>query len=180
MTVKQTGFEGLVLVLPGVLNDERGYFFESFHKEKFASLGLPVEFEQDNQSLSHKNVLRGLHFQNPPYEQGKLVRVVNGSLLDVVVDIRKNSITYGKNYSVVLNAKEQVMLWIPPGFAHGFLSLEDNTILSYKCTKVYNRESESGLLYNDADLNIVWNCENPIVSEKDKKLFNFKSFISSF
>ena len=180
MIIKQTGFEGLVLVSPDVLNDERGYFFESFHKEKFAASELPVEFEQDNQSLSHKNVLRGLHFQNPPYEQGKLVRVVNGSLLDVVVDIRKNSTTYGKNYSMVLNAKEQVMLWIPAGFAHGFLSLEDNTILSYKCTKVYNKESESGLLYNDADLKIDWNCENPIVSEKDIKLLHFKSFVSSF
>jgi dTDP-4-dehydrorhamnose 3,5-epimerase len=180
MKIKETGFSGLLLVLPDVLNDERGYFFESFHKEKFRELGLPTEFLQDNQSLSHKNVLRGLHFQNPPFDQGKLVRVVSGSLLDVVVDIRKKSPTYGRSFSIELNAKEPVMLWIPPGFAHGFLALENNTILNYKCSKVYNHQSESGLYYNDKDLNISWNCSSPIVSEKDKLLTSFKDFNTSF
>jgi dTDP-4-dehydrorhamnose 3,5-epimerase len=120
--------------------------------------------------MSHKGVLRGLHFQNPPFAQGKLVKVLSGSVLDIVVDIRKKSATFGKNYAVTLNAKEHTILWIPPGFAHGFVALEDNTIFHYKCTNLYNKESEGGIIYNDPDLGLNWGLQAPIVSDKDKIL----------
>ncbi len=180
MKVDETGFDGLIIITPDVYNDERGYFFESFNKEKFELLGLHADFVQDNQSMSHKNVLRGLHFQNPPYEQGKLVRVIQGALIDVVVDIRRNSQTFMKHFAVELNATENKMMWIPPGFAHGFVSLTDNTVLNYKCTNVYNRQSESGIYYADAELNINWNCDSPLVSDKDKNLPDFKNCRYSF
>lgn len=171
---------GLFLIHPEIHYDQRGYFFESYNQNIFLQHGLPASFAQDNQSLSKKNVLRGLHFQNPPYEQGKLIRVISGSVLDVVVDIRKNSITYGKHLAVELKSQDFTMMWIPPGFAHGFLSLQDNTVFSYKCTKPYNRQSETGILFNDPDLNINWNCQNPIVTDKDMLLQKFKNFNSLF
>ena len=130
--------------------------------------------------IQKKNVLRGLHFQNPPYEQGKLVRVIKGSVLDVAVDIRKDSDTYGSYYSIELNDENKIIFWIPPGFAHGFLTLKDNTIFSYKCTSFYNKDSEGSILYNDKDLNINWGVKNPIVSNKDASASSFKSLISSF
>lgn len=174
------GIEGLLLIRPDVYPDERGYFLESFHSLRYAAHGLPAEFAQDNQSVSHARVVRGLHFQKPPYEQGKLVRVVRGRALDVAVDIRKNSPSYGKVYSVMLDATEHNMLWIPPGFAHGFAALEDHTVFLYKCTKPYNRESESGILFNDPQLAINWNVKDPLVSGKDQMLPLLKNLISPF
>ena len=135
---------------------------------------------QDNQSLSQKGVLRGLHFQNPPFAQGKLVRVIQGSVLDVAVDIRANSPTYGQHISVLLSGENKTIFWIPPGFAHGFVTLEDNTIFTYKCTGVYNKESEGALMWNDPGLNINWGVESPLVSEKDQEAASFKSFQSRF
>jgi len=142
--------------------------------------GIPSSFGQDNESISKKNVLRGLHFQLPPHDQGKLVRVIKGAVIDVAVDIRKQSPTYGKYIMVELNEENKYQFWIPSGFAHGFLSLADETIFSYKCTNHYNKESESGLLWDDKDLNIQWNIENPIVSEKDVHFAPFSSFNSPF
>ena len=180
MQVKTFHIDGPLLIAPMLFNDERGYFYESFNQLKFEKLVSGIQFLQDNESCSRKGVLRGLHFQNPPHAQGKLVRVVKGRVLDVAVDIRKNSSTYGQYISVELSALNHEMLWIPPGFAHGFLSLEDDTIFLYKCTNNYNKESEGGLLWNDESLNINWGIENPIVSEKDMELISFSSLISKF
>ena len=180
MKVNETGFRGLYLIEPDVFADARGYFFESWNKERFIRHGLELDFVQDNESMSGANVLRGLHFQLPPWEQGKLVRIIRGSALDVVVDLRKSESTFGKNYKVVLSAEEKNLLWIPPGFAHGFLTLEDNTIFSYKCTQLYNRESEMALAWNDPELAIDWGISDPIVSEKDKSAGLFRNFNSPF
>ena len=180
MKVQQTGFEGLYKIQPSVFEDKRGFFFESWNKQKFRDQGLDSDFVQDNQSMSAANVLRGLHFQVPPWEQGKLVQVIQGSALDVVVDLRKDQPTFGKNYKIVLTAKEKNMLWIPPGFAHGFLTLEDNTLFFYKCTQLYNKESERAIAWNDPLLNIDWGKENPIVSDKDNAAMNFRDFNSPF
>lgn len=180
MKVQQTGFEGLYTIQPSVFEDKRGFFFESWNQKKFRDQGLDSDFVQDNQSMSAANVLRGLHFQVPPWEQGKLVQVIQGSALDVVVDLRKDQPTFGKNYKIVLTAKEKNMLWIPPGFAHGFLTLEDNTLFFYKCTQLYNKESERAIAWNDPLLNIDWGKENPIVSDKDNAAMNFRDFNSPF
>ena len=176
----QTQIKDLLIIKPKVFEDDRGYFFESWDKETFEKNGISGNFVQDNQSLSSKGVLRGLHFQNPPYEQGKLVRVVKGSVLDVAVDIRKDSPTYGEYIMVHLNEDNKRMFWIPPGFAHGFLTLEDNTIFSYKCTGKYNKESEGSLRWDDKDLNIDWNTQHPIVSDKDQEAPDFKNFKTQF
>jgi dTDP-4-dehydrorhamnose 3,5-epimerase len=180
MKIELTNISDLFLIHPDVFPDDRGYFFESFQKDKFSKSGIDADFVQDNESMSAKGVLRGLHFQSPPYAQGKLVRVVMGSALDVAVDLRRNSKTYGKWESVILSAENKTMLWIPEGFAHGFLTLEDNTIFQYKCTNYYNREAESGIIWNDPDLNIDWGIANPVVSEKDLKGIFFKEFSSPF
>jgi len=168
MTFSQTAIEGVIEIQPTIFGDHRGYFFESYHRQQFNEHGIEVEFVQDNQSFSHRGVLRGLHFQKPPHTQGKLVSVVKGSVLDVAVDLRTKSSTYGKHIAVVLSEEKQNRLWIPEGFAHGFLTLEDNTIFQYKCTNYYCKDSEATLLWNDPILNIDWNIENPLVSEKDK------------
>jgi len=180
MNIIKTKTAGLVLVQPDVFTDERGYFFESFQKDKFQKLGIDADFVQDNESMSMNGVLRGLHFQVPPFAQGKLVRVVRGSVLDVAVDLRKNSGTFGKWESVVLSAENKLMLYIPEGFAHGFLVLEDHTIFQYKCTNYYNRESERGIIWNDPDLKIDWGIENPLVSDKDLKGVFFRNYVSPF
>lgn len=171
---------GPVIIEPKVFADSRGYFFESYNDLLCERLGISSAFCQDNESFSSRHVLRGLHFQNPPYEQGKLVRVVLGSVLDVVVDIRKNSPELGKTFSIELNSENKKMLWIPPGFAHGFITLSDNTIFLYKCTKSYNKESESGIIWNDKTLNIDWGIQNPLVSEKDLLLPEFSHAYSLF
>jgi dTDP-4-dehydrorhamnose 3,5-epimerase len=180
MVVEHFEIEGLLLIKPVVFSDDRGVFYETYSNNKYSSYGIPDSFVQDNESISKKNVLRGLHFQSPPHDQGKLVRVVKGAALDVAVDIRQQSPTYGQYIMVELSEENKNQFWIPAGFAHGFLSLVDETIFSYKCTNLYNKESESGLLWNDKDLNIQWPIENPIVSEKDIQFAAFNSFKSPF
>ena len=180
MEIITTPLEGLLIIKPDVFEDERGYFFESFNHEKFLKEGLDLKFLQDNESKSKKGVLRGLHFQAPPFAQGKLVRVMRGSVLDVAVDIRKSSSTYGKWESIVLSGQNKWMYWIPPGFAHGFVTLEDDTIFFYKCTNGYNKASEGSLRWNDPQLNIDWGIADPVISDKDKVSPGFKGFITPF
>lgn len=180
MEVIKTEIPDVMIIKPQVFEDDRGYFFESYNKEKFLQNGIDQNFVQDNESKSGKNVLRGLHFQKPPFAQGKLVRVMKGSVLDVAVDIRKNSPTYGKWTSVVLTENNKWMYWVPPGFAHGFATLDDNTVFFYKCTNVYNKASEGSIRWDDPDLGIDWNIENPILSAKDQDAPLFKDFDSPF
>ena len=168
MEVRDTPIAGLKIVQPKVWGDARGHFFESYSEAAFKAAGLPTDFVQDNQSLSAKGILRGLHFQKPPYAQGKLVRVIKGSVLDVVVDLRRSSPTYGQHFAIELNEDNKTMFWVPPGFAHGFLTLADDTIFVYKVTGLYNKESEGGLLWNDPALGIDWGIENPLLSDKDR------------
>jgi len=181
MKIEKTNIEGVLVLTPNIFGDERGYFFESFNQEKFEkAIGHSITFVQDNQSKSQKGVLRGLHFQNPPYEQGKLVRVINGSVLDIAVDIRKNSSTYGEHFSLEISSDNQKMIWLPTGMAHGFVALEDDTVFFYKCTNYYNKESEGSILWNDKDLAIDWKVNNPLLSDKDKESTPFTSFKSQF
>jgi dTDP-4-dehydrorhamnose 3,5-epimerase len=180
MQIEKFDIEGPILITPKVFEDERGYFYESYSKAQFSKLGINVDFLQDNQSLSNKGTLRGLHFQAPPFEQGKLVRVSQGSVLDIIVDIRKKSPTYGQSLTVMLSESNKKQLWVPPGFAHGFSVLEDKTVFQYKCTNYYNKDSEGGIVYNDQSLNLDWQVENPIVSEKDINLPSMTHFISPF
>lgn len=180
MEVIETKIKDLLIIKPKVFADARGYFFESYNEAVFKQNGINANFIQDNQSLSNAGVLRGLHFQSPPFAQGKLVRVITGAVLDVAVDIRKGSSTYGEHIAIELTEENKTMFYIPPGFAHGFLTLRDNTIFSYKCTKLYHKESEGTVLWNDTDLNINWNITNPILSEKDLVGTPFKDFTSPF
>jgi dTDP-4-dehydrorhamnose 3,5-epimerase len=180
MEIIKTPLEGLLIIKPQVFEDERGYFFESFNQEKFRNAGIDITFLQDNESKSKKDVVRGMHLQAPPYEQGKLVRVMRGSVLDVAVDIRKNSPTFGKWAAIKLSGENKWMYWIPPGFAHGFLTLEDETIFFYKCTNVYNKEAELCFDWNDPEINIDWEISNPIVSGRDNNAPKFRDFISPF
>ncbi|MCE6990467.1 dTDP-4-dehydrorhamnose 3,5-epimerase [Dyadobacter sp. CY323] len=177
MQIRETTIAGLVEIFPRVFSDDRGMFFESFNKQVFEKHGLPVDFVQDNQSFSKKGVVRGLHFQKAPFAQGKLVRVISGRVLDVAVDIRPGSPTFGKYEIFELRSDTNNIAYVPEGFAHGFVALED-TIFSYKCTNIYNKESESGILWNDPDLGIDWGVTDPIVSEKDEILPTFKSLFS--
>lgn len=174
------GIEGLLLFNPKIFKDERGEFFETYNYEKYASQLPYVNFVQDNLSKSHKNVLRGLHFQLPPFDQGKLVQVIKGRALDVAVDIRKNSKTYGHYFSVELSEINKIQFWIPPGFAHGFLSLENDTLFAYKCTNNYSPGHEKTILWNDSQLAIDWKETQPIVSSKDKQGIHFSDFNSPF
>ncbi|MCA0431531.1 MAG: dTDP-4-dehydrorhamnose 3,5-epimerase [Bacteroidetes bacterium] len=180
MELINTPIKNLVVLQPKVFADDRGYFFESYSKSAFEKIGLNLNFVQDNQSLSSKGVLRGLHFQNNPFAQGKLVRVIKGAVYDVAVDIRKNSSTYGKWFGIELNEENKTMMYIPEGFAHGFVTLKDETIFSYKCTNVYDKASEDCIIWNDKDLNIDWKIEKPILSDKDLKGKSFKNFITLF
>ena len=175
MKVTKNKIEGLLIIEPDIFNDDRGYFFESFNDQKYAEIGITNKFVQDNQSISHKNVIRGLHYQIPPYAQDKLVRVVNGKALDVAVDIREGSPTYGEYFSIELSGENNLQIWIPKGFAHGFASLEDNTILQYKCTNFYSPEHERGIVYNDKVLDIKWDIDSPVISNKDLELNNFEN-----
>ena len=180
MEIIPTEIPDVCIIKPTVFADDRGYFFESYNREKFLASALDLNFIQDNESRSMKGVLRGLHFQNQPYAQGKLVRVMRGAVLDVAVDIRKASPTYGKWVSIVLTGENKYMYWIPDGFAHGFLTLEDDTVFFYKCTNVYNKASEGSIRWNDPDLNINWGIDNPILSDKDKVSPLFKDLKTSF
>jgi dTDP-4-dehydrorhamnose 3,5-epimerase len=176
----KTEIEGLIVIEPKIFKDDRGYFYESYNYDLFKENGIRDVFVQDNESLSQKKVLRGLHFQIPPFSQAKLIRVVQGKVLDVAVDLRKESETYGKHYSIELSADNKKMFFIPEGFAHGFLALEDNTIFSYKCSNVYNKESEDSLFWKDTDLNIDWGIEDPLLSGKDKYVKSFHEFKTQF
>lgn len=180
MEVTESYLKGLFVIKPKVFEDARGYFFESYNANQFKAAGLDLNFVQDNQSLSQKGVLRGLHFQNQPHAQGKLVRVITGAVLDVAVDIRKNSPTYGKWYSLELTEENKWMMYIPEGFAHGFATLRDNTIFSYKCTNFYHKAAEDCIIWNDESLGIDWQLDQPLLSDKDLLGKKFKDFVSLF
>jgi|TARA_B110000495_G_C22695143_1_gene409518 dTDP-4-dehydrorhamnose 3,5-epimerase len=182
LEIEKTSIEGLVVLLPSTFKDERGVFSETFSQRDFyEATGTDVVFVQDNESVSVRGVLRGLHFQTPPYGMGKLVRVVQGSVIDVAVDIRKASPTYGQHVQVLLSASNRKQFWIPEGFAHGFLALEDDTRVSYKCTSFYNPSAEESLLWKDSELAIDWSLnDEPLVSEKDNQAGAFTDFASKF
>ena len=182
----ETGIEGLYILEPTVFGDERGFFLETYNKKEFEEIGIFDEFVQDNHSKSKKGVLRGLHFQTR-HSQGKLVRVIKGSVYDVAVDIRKGSSTFGKWYGIELSAENKKMFFIPKGFAHGFLTLEDDTEFQYKCTDFYAPQYDSGIMWNDKDININWNFEkyglkeeDIVLSEKDKKHQSFKEYTEKY
>lgn len=176
MKIEETPLEGSILFKPKVFEDHRGYFFESFKAKVLVDNGLDFDFVQDNESKSQKGVLRGLHYQKGPHAQAKLVRVIAGSVLDVIVDMRPSSSTFGEHFKVILSEQNKWQLLVPRGFAHGFLVLEDNTIFSYKCDNYYHKEAERGVLFSDEDLDIDWGMTNDalILSEKDLLLPKFK------
>ncbi len=173
MNIIKTKLEGCIIIEPTIFGDERGYFFESYNEQNFVkAIGEKINFVQDNQSFSKKGSLRGLHFQKGIYAQAKLVRVLSGTVLDIAVDLRKNSITYGEYISVELSAENKKQLFVPRGFAHGFIVLSETAEFFYKCDNFYNKEAEGGIRYDDPDLLIDWRLEksNFIISDKDKKL----------
>lgn len=183
MIVSKTNLEGCLVLESNVIRDERGYFHESFNEKSFRkATGLNIQFVQDNQSKSSKGVLRGLHFQKGKQAQAKLVRVQQGSVLDVCVDIRKGSKTFMQYFSIVLDDIKHQQLFVPRGFAHGFLVLEDNTVFSYKCDNYYDKKAEAGIIYNDKTLKIDWQFLEPEIqlSEKDKSLPTVESILNEF
>ncbi|MFY7964673.1 MAG: dTDP-4-dehydrorhamnose 3,5-epimerase [Chitinophagaceae bacterium] len=176
MNVEQTPLNDCYIIHDTVFADARGYFFESFNQQKFETLtGLNVSFVQDNQSKSSKGVLRGMHYQLGKHSQAKLVRVLDGVVLDIAVDLRKESSTFGKNFSIELSAENHKQLFVPRGFAHGFVVLSETATFFYKCDNLYNKESEGGFIYNDPTININWQLgsENLVLSDKDKILPTF-------
>ncbi len=182
MEILKTAIEGIVIIEPRIFRDARGYFFESFSMREFNEKVAPVTFVQDNESYSSYGVIRGLHFQKPPYTQAKLVRVIKGAVLDIAVDIRKGSPTYGQHVAVELTAENHRQLFIPHGFAHGFSVLSEEVLFQYKCDNYYAPQSEGGILWNDPCLGIDWRipAEKAILSEKDFKHPLFKDFVSDF
>lgn len=176
MQIIKTEFQGLLEINPEVYQDHRGWFFEFYKDEKFFEFGIDYKFNQENISFSKKGVIRGLHFQHSPNEQAKMVSVLSGKVLDVVVDLRKNSKTFGKWHSCLLDSKTHNLLLVPEGFAHGFAALEDSLFI-YKSSHVYRKESEGGILWNDPQLNITWPFSNPILSDKDRNLQTFEEFL---
>ena len=178
MKINKTFIEDLLIIEPQLFKDDRGFFYESYNKN---NLDINIVFVQDNESKSYKGVIRGLHFQAPPFEQTKLVRCVSGNILDVAVDLRTNSKTYGKFFSIELSSKNNKQLFVPKGFAHGFQVLSEIAIVRYKVDNYYNPDSDSGLIWNDKDLSIDWNLDlKPILSKKDLKLISFKELKSPF
>lgn len=176
-----TDIPEVIELIPRVFSDDRGAFFESFQQEKFNNaVGKEVSFVQENESISSKHVIRGLHFQIPPYAQGKLVRVIQGAVIDVAVDIRKNSPSYGKHVTRLLSAENKHQLWIPEGFAHGFVALEEGTIFQYKCTNYYHTASEQSLRWDDPELRIDWGITEGLLSPKDATAPLFHSFETPF
>lgn len=177
MNIVKTPIEGLLVIEPKVWVDERGYFLETFHQNWFKELDIQVDFVQDNQSFSNRGVLRGLHCQAAPYAQGKLVRVIKGEVVDIAVDIRENSPTYGQHFSIHLSEENKKLVWVPPGFLHGFITLKDETIFTYKVSNYYHKESEVGVIWNDKTLNIDWILPESelIISDKDKNLGSFNA-----
>lgn len=180
MIIENTNIPGLLLIKPQIYGDSRGYFLESYNSKRYKEIGLKVEFLQDNISKSKKNTIRGLHYQIGDKAQGKLCMVISGKVLDVAVDIRVGSPTFGKHYSVELSEENHFQLWIPPGFAHGFSVLSDEATFSYKCTELYSRNHERAIIFNDQDLNINWLVDEPIVSEKDLQAKLFKEIDKDF
>jgi len=182
MKVETTGFEGLVVLTPSVFSDDRGYFFESYNRETHLKAGLDFQWMQDNQSHSNRGVIRGLHFQKAPFAQTKLVRALQGEILDVVVDLRRGEPTFGKFFSILLSGENKKQLLVPRGFAHGFSVLSASADVMYKCDALYNKQSESGLIFNDPFLKIDWKlaAEEMIVSEKDLVLPIFENIDSNF
>ena len=178
--ISKTFIEDLLIIEPQLFKDDRGFFYESYNKNNLDKI-VEITFVQDNESKSNKGVVRGLHFQVPPFEQTKLVRCVCGNILDVAVDLRKNSKTYGKSFSIELSSESNKQLFVPKGFAHGFQVLSETAIVSYKVDNYYNPKSDTGIIWNDKDLSIVWNLDiKPILSKKDLKLISFKEFKSPF
>ena len=174
MKVTESGIKGVFIIEPDVYEDDRGFFMETFHNERYRKLlGTNLDFVQDNISRSSKNVLRGMHFQKN-YPQGKIVSVSRGEILDVVVDLRKDSPTYGTWESFRLSEKNKLQVWIPPGFAHGFLVMSDSADIDYKCTEYYHPEDELCLMWNDPEVAIDWTINDPILTEKDKKGLSLK------
>ncbi len=182
MNIESTGFKGLFVLSPSVFADNRGYFFESYNSAAFAQLGLNHAWVQDNQSHSSYGVVRGLHFQKAPHAQTKLIRVLQGEILDVVVDLRKGEPSFGKTFSVVLSAENNMQLLVPKGFAHGFSVLSASADVLYKCDHLYNKQSESGIVFNDQELSIDWRlpATEMIVSEKDLILPTFRNTDANF
>ena len=180
MEVIKTEINGLLVVKPKIFSDERGYFSESFNEDTFKKAGIDFHFVQDNISKSKKGTIRGLHYQIGKQAQGKLCKVVFGKVLDVAVDIRFGSPTFGKYFSCELSEENHKQLWIPPGFAHGFSVLSGEAIFSYKCTAFYSKQDERSIIFNDPDLNIDWKVQNPIVSEKDLNAVFFKDIKNDF
>jgi dTDP-4-dehydrorhamnose 3,5-epimerase len=169
MEIIKTKFEGLVEIIPPVYKDDRGWFYEFYKEEPFHKLGITYRFNQENLSFSKKGVVRGMHFQLAPWQQAKLVSVLQGKVLDIAVDLRKGSPTFGQSFSLILDSEKRNMLMVPEGFAHGFAALEDSLFL-YKTSNLYSKEHECGIVWSDPDLGIEWPFENPILSEKDQKL----------
>lgn len=180
INVTKTEIDGLLLLQPQVFGDDRGYFFESYRKNSYNDLGIEVEFVQDNISKSQKGTIRGLHYQVGENAQGKLCQVLKGKVLDVAVDIRFGSPTFGQYFSIVLSEENKKQLWIPAGFAHGFSVLSTKAIFTYKCTSYYSKPDERSIIYNDPDLTIDWKVNNPIVSDKDIKAKLFKDIEKDF
>ena len=182
MKVEPTAIKDLVIIHPNVFEDERGYFFEAYNQAKFHQEEIKYQFIQDNQSFSKRGVIRGLHLQINPFAQAKLVRVLEGEILDVAVDLRKNSPTYGQHISVLLSAENKKQLMVPHGFAHGFSVISETAVVLYKCDQYYNKASEGGIRFDDAQLNIDWGMDlkEAIVSEKDLVLPDFASCNSEF
>jgi dTDP-4-dehydrorhamnose 3,5-epimerase len=175
MKLTQGTIPGLLIFEPVIYSDDRGSFMETYNMERFAALGFHEVFVQDNESVSGKGVIRALHFQNPPMAQGKLVRVVRGAVMDVAVDIRQGSPWYGQHQKVVLTRENRLMFWLPPGFAHGFVALEEDSVVNYKCTSIYSHEHEHSIRWDDPDLGIDWGVEHPLVSERDRNATPFHS-----
>lgn len=180
MEVIKANIDGLLIIKPDVFDDGRGYFFETHSKRKYAEYGIEEDFVQDSISKSLKGTIRGLHYQVGDKAQGKLCHVIKGKVLDVAVDIRFDSPTFGQYFSIELTGEDKTQLWIPRGFAHGFSVLSDEVIFSYKCTNYYSKPDERAILYNDPQLNIDWKVENPIVSERDLKAKLFKEIQADF
>ena len=178
MKISKTLIEDLLIIEPQLFKDERGFFYESYNKN---NLNINIVFVQDNESKSYKGVIRGLHFQAPPFEQTKLVRCVSGNILDVAVDLRTSSKTYGKFFSIELSSENNKQLFVPKGFAHGFQVLSETAIVNYKVDNFYNPKSDSGIIWNDKDLSIDWNLDTkPVLSVKDLNLISFKELKSPF
>jgi dTDP-4-dehydrorhamnose 3,5-epimerase len=182
MNIEQTFIKDLVILTPDIFEDKRGYFYEAYNKSKFSGLGIEIDFVQDNQSFSQRGTLRGLHYQNLPFAQTKLVRVMQGEIMDVAVDLRKDSPTYGKHFGIKLTSENKKQLLVPQGFAHGFSVLSETAVVLYKCDEFYNKQSEGGIRYDDETLNIDWGMDlkEAIVSEKDLVLPDFTDCNSEF